>query len=84
MAALEPKLNFFLPILRNKLRMFIVTSPKSILTGHGVKHLWQTVQCAATSSNSSQCLIEIPRRVCSSYKNASIKSEVARILFRGL
>ena len=37
--ALAPILNFFCPILRNKLRMFIVTSPKSIFTGHGVKHL---------------------------------------------
>ena len=37
-------LNFCLPILRNKLRMFIVTSPKSISTGQGDKHLWHTVQ----------------------------------------
>ena len=43
------------PILRNRLRMFIVTSPKSILTGQGVAHLWHTVQWSATSSNSSQC-----------------------------
>ncbi len=63
--------------------MFIETSPKSMLTGHGVTHLWQTVQWSATSSNSSQCLIDTPRRVCSSYRKASISSEVARILLRG-
>ena len=62
----------------------MVTSPKSILTGQGVAHLWQTVQCAATSSNISQWRIEIPRRVCSSYKNASISRDVAKILSRGL
>src|SRR5437868_13583472 len=82
-AADLPGLNDFLSILRSKLRMFIDTSPKSMLTGHGVTHLWQTVQWSATSSNSSQCLIETPRRVCSSYKNASTSSEVARILLRG-
>ena len=32
------------PILRSRLRMFIDTSPKSILTGQGERHLWQTVQ----------------------------------------
>ena len=63
--------------------MFIDTSPKSMSTGHGVTHLWQTVQWSATSSNSSQCLIDTPRRVCSSYRNASISSDVARILLRG-
>src|SRR5580692_1783466 len=84
MPAAEPGLNFFLPILRSRLRMFIVTSPKSIFTGHGVTHLWQTVQWSATSLNSSQCLIDTPRRVCSSYRNASTSSEVARILLRGL
>ena len=40
--------------------------PKSIVTGHGVRHLWHTVQGSATSSNSSQCLMLTPRRVCSS------------------
>ena len=64
--------------------MFIDTSPKSIFTGHGVRHLWQTVQWSATSSNSSQWRIETPRRVCSSYRKASIRSDVARILLRGL
>ncbi len=83
-AAAVPGLNFFWPILRSRLRMFIDTSPKSILTGHGVTHLWQTVQWSATSENSSQCLIDTPRRVCSSYRKASISSEVARILLRGL
>ena len=39
MPAALPGLNFFLPILRSRLRMFIVTSPKSIFTGHGVTHL---------------------------------------------
>src|SRR5947209_20585437 len=52
-------------------------------TGHGDRHLWQTVQWSATSVNSSQCLIETPRRVCSSYRNASTSNEVARILLRG-
>src|SRR5450830_1887098 len=78
-----PGLKLFLSILRSRLRMFIDTSPKSILTGHGVTHLWHTVQWSATSSNSSQCLIEMPRRVCSSYRKASISNEVARILLRG-
>src|SRR4051794_31182918 len=81
--AAVPGLNFFCPILRSKLRMFIDTSPKSISTGHGVTHLWHTVQWSATSSNSSQCLIDTPRRVCSSYRKASTSSEVARILLRG-
>ena len=44
MATALPGRNVFLPILRNKLRMFMVTSPKSILTGHGDSHLWHTVQ----------------------------------------
>src|SRR3954463_5792704 len=34
----------FLPILRRRLRMFIETLPKSMSTGHGDRHLWQTVQ----------------------------------------
>ena len=46
--------------------MFIDTSPKSIFTGQGDRHLWQTVQWSATSSNSCQCLMLMPRRVCSS------------------
>ena len=64
--------------------MFMVTSPKSIFTGQGDRHLWHTVQWSATSSNSSQCLRLTPRRVCSSYRKASTSSEVARILLRGL
>ncbi|MNH47606.1 hypothetical protein D3C79_1109370 [compost metagenome] len=64
--SLLPGLKLFLPILRSRLRMFMVTSPKSILTGQGLAHLWQTVQWSATSSNSCQCLIDTPRRVCSS------------------
>jgi hypothetical protein len=47
----------FLPILRSRLRMFMDTSPKSIFTGQGDRHLWHTVQWSATSSNSSQCLM---------------------------
>src|SRR5476651_1346638 len=78
-----PGLKLFLSILRSRLRMFIDTSPKSILTGQGVTHLWHTVQWSATSSNSSQCLIEMPRRVCSSYRKASISDDVARIFSRG-
>src|SRR4051812_9760350 len=74
----------FCPILRSRLRMFIDTSPKSMFTGHGDAHLWHTVQWSDTSSNCSQCLIETPRRVCSSYRKASTRSEVARILLRGL
>ena len=83
-AAALPGRKLFCPILRSRLRMFIDTSPKSIFTGHGFTHLWQTVQWSATSSNSSQCLIDTPRRVCSSYRKASTSSEVARILLRGL
>ena len=65
-AAALPGRKLFWPILRSRLRMFIDTSPKSIFTGHGVRHLWHTVQWSATSSNSSQCLMLTPRRVCSS------------------
>ena len=83
-AAALPGRRRFLPILRSRLRMFMLTSPKSMSTGHAGRHLWHTVQWSATSSNSSQCLIETPRRVCSSYRKASISSEVARILLRGL
>jgi len=66
MAAALPGRKLFWPILRSRLRMFMDTSPKSILTGQGLRHLWQTVQWSATSSNSSQCLMDTPRRVCSS------------------
>ena len=83
-AILLAGLKRFFPILRSRLRMFIDTSPKSMSTGHGLRHLWQTVQWSATSSNSSQCLMLTPRRVCSSYRKASTNSEVARILLRGL
>ena len=65
-ASLLPGRKLFLPILPSRLRMFIDTSPKSMSTGHGLRHLWQTVQWSATSSNSSQCLMLMPRRVCSS------------------
>lgn len=83
-AAALPGRKLFWPILRSRLRIFIVTSPKSIFTGQGEAHLWQTVQWSATSSNSCQCLMDTPRRVCSSYRKASTSSEVARILLRGL
>src|SRR6185295_15813265 len=63
--------------------MAMETSPKSMSTGQGLRHLWQTVQWSATSENSSKCLSETPRRVCSSYRNASMSNEVARILLRG-
>ncbi len=46
--------------------MAIETLPKSMSTGHGASHLWQTVQWSATSPNSSKCLRLTPRRVCSS------------------
>ena len=65
-AAAWPGRKLLRPILRSRLRMFIETSPKSIFTGHGLAHLWHTVQWSATSSNSSQCRSEMPRRVCSS------------------
>ncbi len=84
MAAALPGRKVFWPILRSRLRMFMDTSPKSMSTGHGERHLWQTVQWSATSSNSSQCLMLMPRRVCSSYRKASTSNEVARILLRGL
>ncbi len=83
-AAALPGRKLFCPILRNRLRMFMVTSPKSMLTGQGFRHLWHTVQWSATSSNSCQCFTLMPRRVCSSYRNASTSNEVARILLRGL
>ena len=79
-----PGLNCFLPCSRKKLRIATETSPKSISTGHGFRHLWHTVQWSATSLNSSKCFSEIPRRVCSSYKKASISNDVPKILLRGL
>src|SRR5688572_2867885 len=82
--AIVPGLNRLLPSRRRKLRIAIDTSPKSMSTGQGLKHLWQTVQWSATSVNSSKCRRLTPRRVCSSYRNASISSDVARILLRGL
>jgi len=83
MAADFAGLTPWLPRRRSTSRMAIETSPKSMSTGQGVSHLWQTVQWSATSPNSSQCWIEMPRRVCSSYRNASISIEVARTLLRG-
>ena len=44
MAAALPGRKLFCPILRSRLRIAIETSPKSIFTGQGDKHLWQTVQ----------------------------------------
>ena len=44
-------LNFFLPSLRSRLRIAIDTSPKSMSTGQGFTHLWQTVQWSATSAS---------------------------------
>ena len=44
MARALPGRKVFLPILRSKLRICIVTSPKSILTGQGLSHWWHTVQ----------------------------------------
>ena len=73
-----------LRLRRRKLRIATETSPKSMSTGHGVTHLWQTVQWSATSPYSSKCLSEMPRRVCSSYRNASVSRLVASILLRGL
>ena len=82
--AAVPGLNFLCPPRRRRLRIAIDTSPKSMSTGHGFAHLWQTVQWSATSENSSKWRRLTPRRVCSSYRNASISSDVARILLRGL
>src|SRR3972149_3621219 len=76
-------LNFFLPCLRRKLRIATDTSPKSISTGQGFLHLWHIVQWSAISPNSAKCRMETPRRVCSSYRNASISSEAASILLGG-
>ena len=56
----------FWPRLRRMLRMRTVTSPKSMFTGQGARHLWQMVQWSATSFSSSKCRVETPRRVCSS------------------
>ena len=82
-AAALPGLNDFLPCFLSRLRILIDTSPKSMSTGQGFSHLWHTVQWSATSSNSAQCASDTPRRVCSSYRKASISSEVDRILLRG-
>ena len=65
-AAAVPGFHFFLPWLRRKLRMAIETSPKSMSTGQGFTHLWQTVQWSPMSANSSKCWRLTPRRVCSS------------------
>ncbi|MQM39756.1 hypothetical protein KBTX_03788 [wastewater metagenome] len=54
------------PLCLRMLRIFTVTSPKSMFTGQGVTQRWQTVQWSATSFISSQWCSEIPRRVCSS------------------
>ena len=81
--AAVPGLNLRLPCLRSALRIAIETSPKSMSTGQGFAHLWHTVQWSATSLNSSKWRSDTPRRVCSSYRKASISSEVARILLRG-
>ena len=82
-AAAVPRLKRFFPMRRSTSRISMDTSPKSMSTGHGVAQLWQTVQWSATSASSSQCWSDTPRRVCSSYRNASMRSEVARILSRG-
>lgn len=50
-----------------QIAQFMLTSPKSISTT-GRWQRWQTVQCSATSSNSSQWRKLTPRQVCSSYK----------------
>ncbi len=42
--AAVPGLKRFLPMRRNRSRMPMETSPKSMPTGQGVSHLWQTVQ----------------------------------------
>ena len=55
-AIAAPGLNLRLPSLRRRLRIAIDTSPKSMSTGQGFSHLWQTVQWSATSENSSKCL----------------------------
>ena len=65
-AAAVPGLNLRLCSRDSRLRIAIDTSPKSMSTGHGFAHLWHTVQWSATSPNSSKCLSEMPRRVCSS------------------
>jgi hypothetical protein len=39
-----PALKRFLPMRRSRSRMAMETSPKSMFTGHGVTHLWHTVQ----------------------------------------
>ncbi|SMN01740.1 hypothetical protein SPONL_18 [uncultured Candidatus Thioglobus sp.] len=63
--------------------ILIETSPKSIFTGQGFSQRWQMVQWSAISLNSSKWSSETPRRVCSSYKNASEIRLVPIILSRG-
>ena len=46
--------------------MRTVTSPKLMSTGQGFSHLWQMVQCSATSFMAAKWCSEIPLRVCSS------------------
>ena len=71
------------PVSRRKLLMSTLTSPKSIFTGHGFTQRWHTVQCSAMLPSSSKCFSDTPRRVCSSYKNASASSPTPKILLRG-
>ena len=52
-AAAVPGLNALRPIAPQGC-IAIDTSPKSMSTGHGASHLWQTVQWSATSENSSK------------------------------
>ena len=66
MAAQAPGLKRFWPRLTRMRRRRMVTSPKSMLTGQGLRHLWQMVQWSATSFISSTWRSESPRRVCSS------------------
>src|SRR5256885_737848 len=70
-ASLLPGRKLFLSILRSRLRMFMVTSPKSIFTGQGLKHLWQTVQWSDTSSNSCQWRSDTPRRDWQEFEDVS-------------
>ena len=72
------------PVWCKKLRMSTVTSPKSMFTGQGFTQRWHTVQWSPMLPSSSKCFSDTPRRVCSSYKNASASSPTPRILLRGL
>ena len=83
-AAQVPALKRFLPRSVRILRMRMVTSPKSILTGHGGWHLWQHGAVVGDVVH----LVEVFERetapVCSSYRKASIITRpVPRILLRG-